>query len=373
MNRIFMQMPFRATKKTLRLLAFKEGEGDGADNGGFSDAEIAALSAPEGHLEFTPEPPVADPPPPPAGETEEQKQARMATEAAALLEKQKATPPAGFQEHLAPFALLEKTYGIKVDQSKVTPENAAEALVQTVLNNYDFKEMFDPQVLALQEQINAGKKFADAIKPFAPLAPVGSDDDILSTYYEDTLGMTKEEAAEEIKGLTNKNIELRRAKIYNEQKQEHQKEYQTKQQTEQFATEWVAHTQAVEKDVDSLLNTFDQYTDIWGVKLSGADKDAFKPVFKKLLVPDPKSPGEPALFHKLLDNDETMLRVAYALFKGNGFTADLLSKPEEVRKAIEGKLLADPGIQFANRKTEDQDDQKILDNFSRPESLIQQS
>lgn len=367
-----MQMPFRVTKKTLRLLAFKEGEGDGANNGGFSDAEIAALAAPEGHVEFKEEPPAGDPPPP-AGETEEQKQARAAAEAAALLEKQKNNPPApeGFQEHLAPFTLLEKTYGIKIDQSKVTPENAAEALVQTVLNNYDFKEMFDPQVLALQEEINAGKKFADAIKPFAPLAPVGSDDDILSTYYEDTLGMTKEEAAEEIKALTNKNIELRRAKIYNEQKQENQKQHQTKQQQEQFAAEWATHTQAVEKDVDSLLNTFNEYTDIWGVKLSGADKDEFKPVFKKLLVPDPSKPGEPALFHKLLDNDETMLKVAYMLVKGSKLTADLLSKPEEVRKAIEGKLLADPGIQFTGRKTEDQDDQKVLSNFSNPEPFIQ--
>lgn len=356
------------------------------NNQSFTDKEIEALTNPEGTEIVISDPPQKTPEEIAAeqaaaaaaagAKTPEQLAAEKAAADAAAVAAGGSQADGQAPAHLMPFQLLEQAYGIKVKPEEITPENAAAALVQTVVSNYDFSEIFDPKVLQLQQQIAQGKPFEEAIKAFRTVDELvtGNPDELLAQFYEETLGMTPEETAEEIKQLGNKNIEVRKAKLYFQNKARLEEEQNQMLSSQREAENWKSHIASVEQDVDKILTVFDKFDDIWGVKLSKADKDDFKPAFKKLMVPPADQPGQPALLHQLLDNDDTLLKVAYMLVKGQHLTNELLSKPEHVRQLIEGKLFSDPGIKQTTHRTDmEMDDETMLRRLREPEGLIHQS
>lgn len=265
-----------------------------------------------------------------------------------------------------PFAYLKGKYeGITLpDEKTVTAENQMELFEQTIVDNLDIESFLDPNVAALQNAVASGIPFEKAIEKYVPTNNM-TPEQKLTAYYKERYNLKDEEVAEYIPkdpGLLKKESLdaddfFRRKNAHNEQvrqRQEHEQSVQRKQQSEQ----------QLEKDITTTLGNFKNLTEVWGVKLTEADKTNFEKTYRNFVTPGKN--GEPAPIMALLGNDDFLSRVVFIASQPNRVKDLIDVKEESLRKFYRDRLGLEPELQHSGKTNDTNSLELDMDAMRRP-------
>lgn len=127
----------------------------------------------------------------------------------------------------------------------------------------------------------------------------------------------------------------------------------------------IERQKAIDNKISTVMDTFNKWDDIYGLKLGQAEKSQFAKEFPDLVKPDPKTGL--TWIEQQLSNDETLAKVTYFLKYGDSFKGAITRASEAGKEKILGKLDPNPRVKRATGS--DHEGGIDLDALASPEKL----
>ena len=227
---------------------------------------------------------------------------------------------------------------------ELNQENYLDELARVFYENADWSESFDPRVIAIQENIENGVPFEDAISPHIAQADwtTLSSEQKVRQYLDQGLRMKPEEIEAEIKNM-NVNVKAKELDIHRGQhvaNQERQMQEQAHYQQQQMS-------QARDTALNDTLAQFKETNEIWNIPVNAKQRQEFPDKFKQLITPNEQGVAPIA---DMLRNNELLMKLAFFVEYGEPGIKDLLHNAKaEVKQNMKSKL--DPEPNFPRTQT----------------------
>ncbi len=244
------------------------------------------------------------------------------------------------------FGMLEQKLG-KENVSRpeqLTDENYLDELAKVFYENADWSQSFDPKVLAIQDRIDNGTSFEEAVSPFAEKSDWEKmePESKVRQWMEHGLKMTSEEIDAEIKN-TNVNLKARELDVQYDQL----KAYHDQQAFHQHNAMMEQIKNDRKEAYDSSLAQFNKIDEIWGIPVTAKQRQDFPNELKEMITPTEQGAAPIA---EMLRNNEFLMKLAFFAKYGETGIKDLLSSTKStVKQNMKEKL--DPEPRFVKTQT----------------------
>lgn len=246
------------------------------------------------------------------------------------------------------IAAIDKRYGTttSIKEEEITEENYLDIVAENVIKHIDKKAIVSPQAAMLDELLENGASFDEAVEAVRKGSYVQAmkDEEIAKIAGEQAYGLKGEDLDEFIKAAKPWEIKKYRAEI--EASYQSQFEAQIAKQREESFN---ARKGEYEKNLTETFENFKKRSDIYGVPIDAKQKEEFQNVLKEYTQEDPKT-GKAKITEFLEDNDKLAELIFLVHYGPSSIPGTLTKEKNRVKESIKKKLEVSPTLTSNNTR-----------------------
>ena len=278
-------------------------------------------------------------------ETETETEATEATEIEKTQESHQSNTESQDQYWMKPFEEIQKA-NPEWEIPEGIDENNYLAYLQQILNPNQGN--LHPEIQKMQDALDSGVEFNEIINSFQSQNDILNIDDRelmamnYKEYYKDWDDKKVNEVLDKLDNAGMLEIEagkLRHSIAQNQERERQEQFYLNEKESQEQIAEI---NKERSNQIKSSLDIINKTDDIYGLPISQADKSEFSKYFEKLVTPD-ETGNAPMM--EMLQSNETLVKVAMMLWKGDDKIKSALTNAKEIgKKSVLDKLDDKPNL-----------------------------